>query len=477
MRSHGFSRPVPLLNGEGNRVIKCVFLGLEPGEGGPPKPHAHAHDRVVVVLHGTLVLEIGGHPLEVKGREAAFILAGTPHSIWNRGEEGAEALILDLKKGFSEGSSGSQAKKKRDIHEKKERILELVFSFCDRYLDSEYRELCGRLVEKMSRKKEVPFLSGKPEVWAAGVIHALGSINLLFTPWFEPHVAAYEIAAFFGISHSSMNTRSRQIREMFGENRLEREFSTSTMATMSRLASNILNPTTPPEVIPHILSLMESRRRGWQDALAKAGWQREYSNVYQFLVYLVDSEPLIWRRIQVPGDYSFWDLHVAVQDAMGWLDCHLHMFSMPRPGGNGVAHIGIPDEDELSLDPNEEPYTELAGWEEKIADWFTPDNALASYEYDFGDGWIHGIELEGILPRDPDVFYPRCLDGSGACPPEDCGGIPGYYRMLRILADPSHPKRQGYIEWLGSDFDPLDFRPEEVEFDDPALRFFIAFST
>jgi hypothetical protein len=46
--------------------------------------------------------------------------------------------------------------------------------------------------------------------------------------------------------------------------------------------------------------------------------------VHQLLIVLADSDPLIWRRIQVPASYSFWDLHIAIQDAMGWFDCHLH---------------------------------------------------------------------------------------------------------------------------------------------------------
>jgi hypothetical protein len=39
--------------------------------------------------------------------------------------------------------------------------------------------------------------------------------------------------------------------------------------------------------------------------------------VHQFLIVLTGIEPLVWRRIQVPAAYSFWDLHVAIQDAMG----------------------------------------------------------------------------------------------------------------------------------------------------------------
>jgi hypothetical protein len=59
--------------------------------------------------------------------------------------------------------------------------------------------------------------------------------------------------------------------------------------------------------------------------------------VYQFKVSLLDIKPVIWRRIQAPSTYSFWDLHVAIQDAMGWLDCHLHKFQIPEPGNIKMA--------------------------------------------------------------------------------------------------------------------------------------------
>ena len=48
--------------------------------------------------------------------------------------------------------------------------------------------------------------------------------------------------------------------------------------------------------------------------------------IFQFFFELVGIEPLIWRRVQVPSKYSFWDLHVAIQDSMGWHDYHLHLF-------------------------------------------------------------------------------------------------------------------------------------------------------
>jgi hypothetical protein len=63
--------------------------------------------------------------------------------------------------------------------------------------------------------------------------------------------------------------------------------------------------------------------------------------VHQFLVVLAHTDPVIWRRIQVPGDYSFWDLHVAIQDAMGWLDYHLHEFTVSDPEAGDWCVLGV----------------------------------------------------------------------------------------------------------------------------------------
>ena len=73
--------------------------------------------------------------------------------------------------------------------------------------------------------------------------------------------------------------------------------------------------------------------------------------IYQFKIKLQGITPTIWRRIQVPETYSFWDLHVAIQDAMGWLDYHLHLFRVHRDHVPVPIEIGIPDEYAVEGDP------------------------------------------------------------------------------------------------------------------------------
>ena len=139
----------------------------------------------------------------------------------------------------------------------------------------------------------------------------------------------------------------------------------------------------------------------------------------QFKIILRDVYPSVWRRILVPAQSSFWDLHTALQDAMGWSDSHLHDFSVPSP--EGVKHFGIPD-------PDGEDYGRiLPGWEHRIADYLTIENPKAEYCYDFGDCWIHSLVPETITTVEGNQGLPQCIAGQGACPPEDCGGAGGSF--------------------------------------------------
>jgi len=196
---------------------------------------------------------------------------------------------------------------------------------------------------------------------------------------------------------------------------------------------------------------------------------KRVKQVYQFKISLKDVKPPVWRRVQVPKDYSFWDMHVAIQDAMGWLDCHLHEFTMVDPSTGRKAQIGIPD-DEFERDRDT-----LPGWECDIAKYFALDKRLAVYTYDFGDNWRHSVRLEEIVPREKDIAYPRCLAGRRACPPEDCGGPWGYEALLQILGSPGHEQHEEMRLWVGDDFDPAAFSAGKVSFDDPLSRWMVAF--
>ena len=192
-------------------------------------------------------------------------------------------------------------------------------------------------------------------------------------------------------------------------------------------------------------------------------------NIYQFKILLQRSNPPIWRQIQVPEHYSFWDLHIAIQDSMGWLDCHLHHFHMNHPTTLGKQYIAIPD------DAGWSDVDISASWDTKISSYFSLKNPQAEYVYDFGDNWEHLVTLEKIFPSEKEQTYPRCIKGKRACPPEDCGGIWGYEDLLGILSDPKHEEYADRLEWLGNDFNAESFDPKSVVFNDPKKRFDVLF--
>lgn len=192
---------------------------------------------------------------------------------------------------------------------------------------------------------------------------------------------------------------------------------------------------------------------------------------HQFKVTLKDIEPTVWRRIVVPSSYSFWDLHVAIQDSMGWLDCHLHVFRLRNPDTGVAEQIGIPDDDAFE---GAEPY--LPGWDIPIEQYFRQPGDRADYDYDFGDGWEHEVVLEEVAARVPKAKYPRCLDGARKCPPEDCGGVPGYEEMLTALRDPTHEEHENMLQWVGGRYDPAEFDPQRVRFNNPEKRWRMAFA-
>lgn len=127
--------------------------------------------------------------------------------------------------------------------------------------------------------------------------------------------------------------------------------------------------------------------------------------------------------------------------------------------------IGIPDKYAVVGDPETHP-----GWEVPITDLFYKVGSTVDYEYDFGDGWCHKVILEGIFLMGKGQKYPKCIAGARACPPEDCGGIHGYYQVLEVLADPNDEEHESMLEWLGGKYDPREFVRGKVKFDNPTIR-------
>lgn len=170
-------------------------------------------------------------------------------------------------------------------------------------------------------------------------------------------------------------------------------------------------------------------------------------DIYQIKITLLGTKPPIWRRLVVPASMSLARLHDVLQTAMGWHDCHMHEFRA------GDRHFGKPDPEDLDMGmpPVENERTI------KLSSVLRRPGAKMIYTYDFGDNWEHAVVLEKQLPLLPDMNDPICLDGKLACPPDDCGGIPGFYDLLDALADPNHEQHEEMRDWVGDEFDPQAF--------------------
>ncbi len=168
--------------------------------------------------------------------------------------------------------------------------------------------------------------------------------------------------------------------------------------------------------------------------------------IYQLKVTLSDTDPPIWRRIQVSSDTTLATLHRILQVVMGWEDYHLHQYSVGGLGyGPSGKGLGLRNEKNVNLS--------------QVA---PEPGATFIYQYDFGDGWDHIVLVEETFPAEPGMTYPVCQAGKGACPPEDVGGVWGYYAFLEAVRDPNHPEHDDMVEWIGGEFEPDEFNPDEV---------------
>jgi hypothetical protein len=161
--------------------------------------------------------------------------------------------------------------------------------------------------------------------------------------------------------------------------------------------------------------------------------------------------PLIWRRVGVRTSMNLNAVHSVMQAVMGWLDCHLWEFTANE------RKYGM-------LVPND------ADWNERIKDaakiklsaLLTIGVREIGYVYDMGDDWEHRIIVEKLKAAEPEALYPQFLGGERRCPPEDCGGIPGYYEFLNNIASKQSEKRKAALDWYGAPYDPNEIGEEQI---------------
>ena len=175
-------------------------------------------------------------------------------------------------------------------------------------------------------------------------------------------------------------------------------------------------------------------------------------SIFQLRISIQETDPEVWRRVLVPGTVPLDKVHDVIQDVFGWWDYHLHAFNI------GALRFGLPDVDgfegeERDIDEKGVKLHRLVG----EGDHFT-------YEYDFGDFWVHNIIVESVeyvvdFVESAELTLRRavCIDGANARPPEDCGGTSGFEEFKIVMADPRHEEHESMTEWFGGPFNPEKF--------------------
>src|SRR5262245_11008319 len=191
-----------------------------------------------------------------------------------------------------------------------------------------------------------------------------------------------------------------------------------------------------------------------------------FNEIATVRIELRHTDPLIWRQVEVPTSITLKVLHDIIQVVMGWFDYHLWEFTI------GKQRFGLPLDDDWGTEPR------IEAGKVRLRDVLKPRKTVIDYTYDFGDGWEHRLTVTDVRAGQRDVSYPRYIGGERNGPPEDCGGIPGFYELLEAIADRTHPSHAhlkdkllvinscmlklpplftSLLEWAG-DYDPDTFR-------------------
>jgi hypothetical protein len=190
--------------------------------------------------------------------------------------------------------------------------------------------------------------------------------------------------------------------------------------------------------------------------------------MYDFEVSLVGARPKVWRRFLLATSATFFDLHEAIQRACGWEDRHLFSFNVPSKVPSKVPSAptviaGIPDDD---FDDNVIPEARFV----HLDRYFTAVGTRATYEYDFGDDWVHTVTLHGTVEH-AERRKRLLLDGARAFPPEDCGGMSGYRQCVAFVRAGRIPGKNdtddnGLGNWL-----PKAWHPDHFDIDKTRKHF------
>ncbi len=171
--------------------------------------------------------------------------------------------------------------------------------------------------------------------------------------------------------------------------------------------------------------------------------------IFKLRISLEGTEPLVWREVMIPGIFTLEALHSVLQLVVGWQMKHLYDFE--------IAGQRYSEPDEF----NDIPTKSVAS---SLTSALNGEKSFV-YNYDFGDGWRHHVQVEDVLSRKDEFNYPIYLGGENACPPEDCGGFPGFEDLKQKLADKKDSEHKEMLRWVGGYFDPNSFDANRINRD------------
>jgi hypothetical protein len=176
-----------------------------------------------------------------------------------------------------------------------------------------------------------------------------------------------------------------------------------------------------------------------------------FNEIATVRIELRDTDPLIWREVEVPTSVTLKVMHDIVQAVMGWFDYHLWEFTVAK------RRYGLSMDEDWGTEPR------LEATKVRLRDVLKPGRTTIDYLYDFGDSWDHKLTVTAVRQGDPGIEYPRYIGGEWNAPPEDCGGIPGFYETLDAIADPDHPNHAEAVEWF-DEYEPKLIDDEPIKY-------------
>jgi hypothetical protein len=339
---------------------------------------------------------------------------------------------------------------------KKQKKLDTVFekiqSVMDRYTDEEPPQTLK--IEDARKEEVISDQAVQIAEFAAKALVAANQLHIKTKPLDNFWLAPGQRDVLLLVPRVSKTIKNKLAKE--------RPLTVAEVASMTMALAEDLPQCEPQKQVVLLLVAKHVMDRLQEEIMAKAeptvkktSKRRAQSNLdvlYQFKITLHESNPPVWRRIQVQ-DCTLDKLHEHIQTAMGWTNSHLHQFDIKD------KRYGDPE----LLDDGFEDFECVDSTVTMVSDILpkTGKRFAFKYEYDFGDGWCHEVLYEGSPPLEKGKKHPLCLEGERACPPEDVGGVWGYAEYLAALANPKHECHDEYMEWSGP-FDPDDFDPKKA---------------